>query len=341
MRQALTPERELLNADLGPIDKILVILAPPRSFSWRFCAALGQHPQMYGLPEMHLFTAQTVGEWWNMCGAATFNMSDGTLRALAEVLFGGQTEETIQSASGWLRRRTHLTTAMIFEVLAEKLHPRILVDQSPSIVYSIGAMQLAYRMFPEARFLHLVRHPRSHCNSVNEAIQALRTSGPIPEGHWLLELAKYTQLLPSEFGNRDSLDLNPQRGWYALNTNICNFLESVPKNRQIRIRAEEFLTAADKTLCRIAHWMSLSTDAEAIAEMMHPERSRYITPGPPNARFGNDTLYLNTASLSKSTYKSGPLTKGRKVGTKRGSGGALLPEVVDLARRLGYRSNLE
>ena len=337
MRRALTPKRELLNAGLGPIDKILVILAPPRSFSWKFCAALGQHPQMYGLPEMHLFAAQTVGEWWNMCGAATFNMSDGTLRAIAEILFGGQTEETIQSASGWLRRRTHLTTAMILELLAEKLRPRILVDKSPSIVYSIGAMQLAHRMFPEARFLHLVRHPRSHCASVYEAIQEQRTSGPIPEGHWLLELAKYPQLLPSEFGTQDSVDLNPQRGWYALNANICNFLESVPKNRQVRIRAEDFLTATGKTLRCIADWMSMRTDARAIAEMTHPERSPYINPGPPNARFGNDALYLNTASL----YKFAPTTKARKVGTKQGSGGALLPEVVDLARKFGYRSNLE
>ena len=341
MRQAIPSERKLVNGDRGPVDKILFVLAPPRSFSWKFCAALGQHPQMYGLPEMHLFTARTVGEWWKLWAASTFTMSDGTLRAIAETLFGRQTEEAIQSASGWLRRRSHFTTAMVFEVLAEKLHPRILVDKSPSMVYSVSTMQLAYRMFPEARFLHLVRHPSNHCNSVYEGLEALRTAGPIPERHWLMELAKYPQLLPSEFGNHDSLDINPQRAWYALNNNICNFLESVPKDQQIRVRAEEFVTSTDKTLGRVARWMGLSTDADAIAEMKHPERSPYSTQGPPNARFGNDTLYLDTASLYKSTYKSAPSTGRRKGGSKGSKAGGLLPEVVDLARRLGYRSNLE
>jgi len=38
----------------------LLILASPRSFTSVICAALGQHPQMYELPELHLFVADTL-----------------------------------------------------------------------------------------------------------------------------------------------------------------------------------------------------------------------------------------------------------------------------------------
>ena len=153
-------------------------------------------------------------------------MADGTLRAIAEVLFGEQTETSVQSASGWLRRRAHFTTAMVLEVLAAELSPRVLVEKSPSIVYNIDSMDLAYRMFPEAKFLHLVRHPLAHCDSVCEAIDALGKSGPLTNRHWLLELANYPQPLPSEVGGNDPRPPDPQRGWYALDMNICDFLET-------------------------------------------------------------------------------------------------------------------
>ena len=38
----------------------LLILASSRSFTSVICAALGQHPQMYELPELHLFVADTL-----------------------------------------------------------------------------------------------------------------------------------------------------------------------------------------------------------------------------------------------------------------------------------------
>jgi|SRR5580698_9333118 hypothetical protein len=317
--------------DDEPIRDLLFILAPPRSFSWRFCAVLGQHPQMYALPEMHLFSARTVGEWWDLCAKATFGMADGSLRAIAEILFGEQTEEAVRSASGWLKRRTHFTTAMVLEVLANELRPRIPVEKSPSIVYSIDSMDLAHRTFPEAKFLHLVRHPVAHCDSVHEAIDALRESGATIEHHWLLELANHPQPLPSEFGGDDARVLDPQRGWYALNMNICNFLECVPRNQQMRVKAEDFLDAPDKTLHGILHWMQLSASPLCLQKMRHPEQSRYMGLGPPNARFGNDSVYLETPSLHGS-----PVTQpGNKPVHRR-----LRPEIIDLAQKFGYRRGL-
>src|SRR5262249_20981346 len=219
---------------------LLIILALPRSFSSVVSTMLGQHPQMYGLPEMHLFSRETMAEWWEMCERVGWaQRAHGSLRVVAQLCFGEQTEETIKLAHGWLRRRSHFTTGFLFEVLAQKVHPRILVDKSPSTVYLPKFLQRAYRMFPHARFIHLVRHPRGHGESVMKFLQERRKLGPIPPSHWLQLLASHPYLAAKGGGVRADRDIDPQRGWYALHCNICEFLQSVPNAQQRRIHGED------------------------------------------------------------------------------------------------------
>ena len=45
---------------------------------------LGMHPQMYGLPETHIFREETVSLWLQTAGTETFEMADGLLRAVAQ-----------------------------------------------------------------------------------------------------------------------------------------------------------------------------------------------------------------------------------------------------------------
>src|ERR1700732_2547630 len=107
----------------------LFLLAPPRSFTSVICAMLGQHPQMYGLLETSLFCAETLAEWSTACEHARFPMAHGLLRTVAQLCFGGQTEANVREARGWLRRRSHCTTGYIFELLAARVAPRILVEK--------------------------------------------------------------------------------------------------------------------------------------------------------------------------------------------------------------------
>src|SRR5438105_3191953 len=65
----------------------LFILAPPRSFSSVLCAMLGQHPQMHGLPETHLFVDETIERWWGRSSHAKYPMADGLLRSVAQLCF--------------------------------------------------------------------------------------------------------------------------------------------------------------------------------------------------------------------------------------------------------------
>jgi sulfotransferase family protein len=312
----------------------LFLLAPPRSFTSVVGTMLGQHPQMYGLPETHLFGCATMTEWWGVCEEQTFPRAHGLLRAVAELFFGGQTEATVRQASGWLRRRSHFTTGMLMETLAARVHPRIIVDKSPSVVYSVKFLERIRDLFPRARYIHLLRHPRAHGESVMKFIEERKRHGPIPESHWLLHLCTYPDLSPAASDVLErSREIDPQKGWYVLNHNIDEFFKSLPDGQKLRVRGEDLLQSPDEPLHRIAEWMGVRADAEAIDEMKHPERSPYACFGPPGARYGNDTFFLESPALRPARAKpqslDGPLSW-------REDGSDFLPEVKQLARELGY-----
>jgi hypothetical protein len=309
----------------------LFILSPPRSFSSLVCAMLGQHPQMYGLPEVHLFEDETMRRWFGRSSQAQYPMADGLLRAIAQLILGEQSEANIRVAGGWLRRRSHLTSGCIFEELASHVHPRISIEKSPSTVHSGDAMRRVLRFFPNARFIHLVRHPRSHGDSVMRYVDTLAKFGPVP--NWLSYLAAFPYNSPNQPAPADD-SVDPQRGWYVLNMNIIQFLETAPTNQWITIRGEDLLSDPDRELRRVASWLRLRTDSSAVEEMKHPERSPYACFGPANARFGNDIFFLERPDFQASPPApqslDGPLRW-------RADGQEFLPEVKELARSLGYQ----
>jgi hypothetical protein len=296
------------------IDGPLFILAAPRSFSSVVTAMLGQHPQMYGLPEMHLFGAETMIERRAFIARASFNMNAGLLRAVAELCYCAQTDETIEMARGWLRRRGHFSTGFLLEILAEKVHPQIVVEKSPSTVRRIAYLERAYGMFPRARFLHLVRHPRGQGASV------------------LAYLERLSQVRPEIKRWLNTFD--PQKSWHALNMNICRFLEAVPDMQKMRVRGEDLVSNPDPWLREVASWMGLRTDAQAIDEMKHPEGSPYAHPGPAGARAGFDPSMLENPTLRPAKGKThsldGPLSW-------QADGSAFLPRVKHLAIQFGYQ----
>ena len=282
----------------------LFILAAPRSFSSVVCAMLGVHPQMHGLPETHLFGDEVLTQWLQRSSAETYPMAHGLLRAVAQLCFGEQTDSSIQLAFGWLKRRSSSTSGMIFEELAVRAAPSMLVDKSPSMVYSFESMLRVYRFFPQARFIHLTRHPRGHAYSVLKYLHVLaqpeyrprqRTSEGDAVPEWVRNLASFPYS-PAGSEDRSETHEDPQSGWYVLNRNIMTFLKSVPGHQCMVVRGEDLLTEPDRGLRNITEWLGLRTDDAAIEEMKHPERSPYARFGPSAARCGNDLFFFRIPS---------------------------------------------
>jgi sulfotransferase family protein len=314
----------------APVADPVVILALPRSFGSLVGAMLGQNPQMYGLPETHLFLADALREWWDLCGQSSFNMAHGLLRVIAQLYFGDQTEDDVQLAGAWLRRRLPFTTGYILELVSERVHPRIIVENSPSVVFHLGSMQRAQRMFPQARFIHLVQHPRSYGESVVAAVKEAASHGSIPQ--WLLQLACYS-VATADSKLQLGSEIDPQRAWHALNSNICQFLEAVPRNQVLRFRGEDILASPRASLRTIANWLGVRSDEGAMEEMEHPERSQYACFGPSSARFGNDPVFLQGPVVPPAPAEPQSLEGSL---TWREDGEGFLREVMQLAREFGY-----
>jgi hypothetical protein len=297
----------------------LFLLAPPRSYTSLINAMLGQHPQAFGLPELCLFNVDTLIELWVRASDEISNDAktrQGLLRAVAEIYAGEQTSATVQMATRWAAARQHLSTGEVYRELVDRIDPLVAVEKSPSYTIDIKRMIRMREAFPEARFLHLIRHPVGQCKSVmamNEGAFALYVNS--------LEFAE------------DRAFIEPQYAWYDLNINILNFLESVPGEQQMRIRGEDIMSDPRRYLGEICRWLGLRDDEEAVNEMMHPERSPFANFGPINALFGNDPNFLSGPTFRPHEVKVPSLNKPVPW---RDDGKGLKPEVVQLAREFGY-----
>lgn len=262
--------------------KPLFILAPPRSFTSVTCAMIGAHPEMYGLPETNLFVRDTYREMLSLYRARP-PFQQGLLRAFAELTFGEQNDENIAVVKTWLEQQNETPTRNLFEDLAAFAAPRELVEKSPLHAYKIENLRRMRDACPEARYLHLTRHPRGTCESI--VAQHRQWSGRVKKMKSRMGPSADTppMLQPT---------LTPERMWLEPHLTIVDFLEHVPEAQWMRLRGEDLLADPDRYLVEIADWLGISSGKHALAAMKHPETSPFARMGPPSARFGNDPSFL-------------------------------------------------
>lgn len=297
----------------------LFMLAPPRSYTSLFNAMIGQHPQAYGLPELNLFNVTHLKNLWHRVSddiGGDTNRRHGLLRTVAEIYGGEQTASTVVMATHWAAARQELESGEVYRELVDKLDPLIIVEKSPAYTIAMDRLCRMLDAFPDARFLHLVRHPIPQCESVlklNNGVFAVFVNSFDLDG--------------------DEAVLDPQIAWHDLNINILNMLALVPAEQQMRIRGEDCMAEPEKHLRRICQWLDIRDDDEAIAAMMKPEKSAFACFGPINAMFGNDPNFMRGPAFRPHKPRVPPLSAPL---SWREDGKRLRPEVVALAQEFGY-----
>ncbi|MGZ9812067.1 sulfotransferase family protein [Pseudoroseicyclus sp. H15] len=258
----------------------LFILAPPRSFTSVMCGVIGSHPEMMALPEVNLFAGGTLEELGKWHGRRR-RLKHGLLRAVAELGLGGQSEADIDAADTWLNERLSESTGQIYADLAAWAAPKRLVDKSPIYVLEDGALDRIDAAFPEAKFIHMTRHPHGTLKSMVELRNYISKAGGI--------------------AGRGGVD--PETFWLQPHLRAKEFLDSLPASRWMRVRGEDLLSDPDLYLPQIAEWLGVSTAPEAIAAMKQPELSPFAGEGPANATYGNDPGYMSSPELRPYTAK--------------------------------------
>ncbi|WP_067865305.1 sulfotransferase family protein [Neptuniibacter marinus] len=297
----------------------LFLLAPPRSYTSLINAMIGQHPEAFGLPELNLFNVQQTKDLWRNVSddiGDDNNRRQGLLRAVAEIYAGEQTRDAVVMAQHWASARENMMTGDVFIELVNKIDPLIAVEKSPAYTISVDRMKRIYEAFPDAKFIHLVRHPIPQSKSVmglNDGIFALFVNA-------------------IDF-QTDRAILDPQIAWHDININILNFLDIVPAKNQMRIRGELIMENPREELAGICRWLGIRDDEEAVDDMMHPEASPFACFGPVNALFGNDPNFLRGSKFRPHKPR---LPEMDAELPWRDDGVRLRPEVVALAREFGY-----
>lgn len=296
-------------------NRPVFILCPGRSYSSVVCGMLGQHPQLYGLPETNFFVADTIGGLFQrFAGPGDRHRLHGLVRTLAQLHDGEQTEAAAERGWQWLRARLDMTTHELAWYIAVQLGPRQMVEKSPSNCAEAAYLERLYRTFPTAHFLHLSRHPRSTGKSLYQVRQEQRARR-----------------------GRDRMPVDGRRmeeNWLKVHGHILRFTERLPVGQSVHLQGEQLMADPDRYLRQIAEWLDIRADTEAIEAMKHPEASPFATLGPDNARGGNNRKYLEDPRL-----RTGPPPKVNLSDPLdwMSDGSGFSPATVALARRLGYQ----
>jgi len=293
----------------------VLILCSPRSCSTVICAMLGQHPQLYGFPELNLFVTETLGELWSYGNSQSPGASSyitGLLRVVAEMEFGAQTEETIRRAKQWVSTRLHWTSTHMLDELLTWVQPRSGIEKSPRTSLSERSIGRALSAYPRARIIHLTRHPISTLRSLHENHRHAEPGKPSSaDSVWLFNF--YARL------------------WILSQELIVSVVRRLSPSQALQVHAEDLLGDSDVNLQRLAKWLNVASDAQTIQAMKHPERSPYARPAPMGLDGEGDPHFLQNPQLRLLTSSEAlPLPAEWSLAP------SIVTRVSELSRLLGY-----
>jgi Sulfotransferase family len=300
-----------------PLREPVFILAAPHSLSSLLGAVLGQHPEVYATPGLHLHGGALVCDSIAIARNERPSQMHSLLRTIAHLYSSEQTVESIEMARRWLRRRDHLPSSQVHREICQKAAPRVLVERCPvhadatTILSSIGGA------FPDARFVYLVRHPFA---------QGKATLGDLQSAKKLIRDHRQNETQTAE--------LDPQFAWFETQIAILEFLDAMPKESQWHLRVEDLAAEPTAVLGDLCSWLGLAWSSDILSAMLAFENSPFYGPGPVNAPSGYDPI-LRTLSpwlpLPAEPPLEGELPWRKKTG--------LVPQTLKLAQALGYGSS--
>jgi hypothetical protein len=255
------------------------LLAPARSYSTVTVALLAGHPDIYGFPEMLLFSAGTVGELVQKVprpqqpAALVDSQRSGILRAVADLLEGSQDESAVARAEKWLADRSSWSPHRLMDFLLERAYPQIGLEKSPETVLTSEALDACLASYPDARYIHLTRHP---VTTMRSQIAHMRS--------W-------------QDSSDNVLVATAASSWYLSHARIVRGLTRLPASQWTRVRAEDLLREPMVQLPPLLSWLQLNSDRELIAQMMHTENWRFAGTGPSRTLFGGDPKFMRSPAL--------------------------------------------
>jgi hypothetical protein len=264
----------------------IFLLSPPRSFSSVVSSILGQHPELYCFPELHLLYRDDIGHLLSNKSNIKYARfaPSGLLRAIAQVHEGKQDSAACSRAWMWLVNNQSMTSKELFEYLCQPFYPKACIDKSPPNTKTIDRMVRLFKFYPNARFIHLTRSFVGASKSLKEFFEFRRTVHSPAAGHPMVK-ENYALM------------------WYAMHRNILKFRSIVPPSNFLTVSGEAILSDPRVVLPQICRWLGVSSDSSCIDAMLKPEESPYAFYGPRMAPCGNDPKFITNPEFRQMKRK--------------------------------------
>lgn len=274
---------------------------------------MGNHPQGYATPDINLLGINSIRQFWEDTDGIRRYQRHGILRLIAQLYAGEQTINAIHLAKRWLLARA--SSILIYQELLQRLAPRRLIDSSPQYILSSETLARIQLLFPDAFFIHLVRHP-------------------LTQGHALLTTAQGLYLTWDEPWQADEPGFDVQWLWLKQQHTISQFLETTATEQTMRIRLEDLLATPAQVLQRIGQRLGWDDTTACL----QPERSPFAHWGPANANLGYSADFLAQPRFNWTQIRPALTTLDPTQALPwRADDQGFAPEVLELARHLGYR----
>jgi amino acid adenylation domain-containing protein len=202
----------------------IFILAPPRSGTTLLRVMLAGHPGLFACNELQLLHFETLAEREEAYKGKFALWSEGLVRAVMELNHCGADEAKLLIHNF---AKHGMTTREMFEQLQEWASDRLIVDKSPSYAIDADALEKALADFPNARFIHLVRHPYSMVKSFEK-----------------YNMDQVLYLHPHDFSSQKLGELV----WLESHQTTLDFLKKIPDNQQFRMVYEELVQHPERMM---------------------------------------------------------------------------------------------
>ncbi|MDP3858007.1 MAG: sulfotransferase [Stagnimonas sp.] len=300
-----------------PAPPPLFILAAPFSGASWLAGVLGRHPQLYALPQIFPFMAETVGELLDVFALSQLGHGDGLRRAVAELLQGGQGATHIAAADAWLGAHRALGSRELIATLAAAAAPRRLVIPDAEMPLRPRELRRFRAALPQAQWLHLVRHPWS---------QGCRFAA------WLREQL----FVPVDFRDQAQTPAlpEPQLPWLRANRNLDAAAAEWPAGQVLRLSSESLDADFEASVASLCGALDLPLTRADLQAMARPQDWLFArTPAGP-VRGGLEAEVW--ADFSDELEQLAAITRLDQPLPWRRDRSDFAPEVLALARQYGY-----
>ncbi len=232
--------------------RAIFVLSPPRSGSTLLRVMLAGNTQLFSPPELDLLSFNTLRERTQAFSREGLEIwLEATIRAVMEIK-GYDAEQARDIIRNY--EQNNMSTKAFYAEMQNWLGNRILVDKTPTYPFDPAILKRAEQNFEHTNYIHLVRHPYAMIYSFIEA-----------------KLDQNFFRYKHPFNLRELGELI----WIVSHRNILDFLQTIPDERQYRLRFEDLLTDPEVHLKRLCSFLGIDFQQD----MLKPYEGRKMTDG--------------------------------------------------------------